>query len=86
MIRMETSGRTEKSGLRDYSRLRHTPLLVFVVADDMVKVDIVSTLEGALWYSDDTKVMGQWRGEWSSDFFQFTVGQLREHIKENPRG
>lgn len=30
---------------------------------------------------DTVQVMAQWRGEWRSDFFQFTVGQAREFIQ-----
>lgn len=87
-----TSGRTdvsdyfERSGIRDWKRLSHTPLLVFQVDGNTVTVKIVDNPRKLLEYPDDTKLMGQWRGEWRSDFFQFTVGQLSEHIQNNPPG
>ena len=28
------------------------------------------------------RVMGQWRGEWKSDFFQFRVGQYRAFLSK----
>ena len=73
-----TSGRTdvseyfEGSGIRDWEKLPHTPLLVFQVTDDTVTVRIVNDPRDLLEFPDDTKVMGQWRGQWRSDFFQFT--------------
>ena len=87
-----TSGRTdisdyfEKSGIRDWKKLPHTPLLVFQVEGGTVTVRIVDNPQELLGFSDDTKVMGQWTGKWRSDFFQFTIGQLREHIEKNPPG
>jgi hypothetical protein len=86
-----TNGRTDiqeyfqKSDIRESKKLSHTPLLVFQIADDTVEVKILDRADKLLEYPDDTKVMGQWRGEWRSDFFQFTVGQFREHIAEYPR-
>ncbi len=29
--------------------------------------------------------MGQWPGEWRSDYFQFTVGQYRRYIEEQQK-
>lgn len=86
-----TNGRTDiqeyfqRSGIRDHKKLNHTPLLVFQIGDDTVEVRILDRADKLLEYPDDTKVMGQWRGEWRSDFFQFTVGQFREHIDRCPR-
>lgn len=86
-----TNGRTDiqeyfqRSGIRDHKKLNHTPLLVFEVDDNTVEVRILDRADKLLEYPDDTKVMGQWRGEWRSDFFQFTVGQFREHIDRRPR-
>ena len=82
-IELFLAGRTDiqdyftVSGVFDASKLMHTPFLVFVVSDECVTVKIVERAEQFLQFSDDTRVMGQWRGEWKSDSFQFRVGQYR---------
>lgn len=91
MITVETTGRTdvsdyfEQSGIREFSKLNHTPFVVFVVADDRVVVRCIPNAKELLTLPDQVPVMAQWRGEWRSDFFQFTVGQLREHCLAHPR-
>src|SRR5512133_3814015 len=67
----------EKSDVFKASKLTHTPFLVFLVSDRSVQVNLVTSAAELLHFPDDTPVMGQWRGEWHSDFFQFTVGQYR---------
>lgn len=70
--------------LRGTLRLTHTPLLVFHIVDDSFTVHIVDTARGAAEnpsYGDMTPVMCQWRGRWSSDYFQFTIGELREALR-----
>lgn len=46
-----------------------------------VEVRIIYNSQELLTYTDDIPVMVQWRGQWRSDFFQFKVGELREHLK-----
>ena len=38
-----------------------------------------------LLFSDETPVMGQWPGEWRSDYFQFTVSQYRHYVEEQEK-
>ncbi len=86
-----TSGRTDvaeffqSSGIREYKKLDHSPLLVFEVTGDTVEVKVVERADLLLNYPDEIKVMAQWGGQWRSDYFQFTVGQFREHINQHPR-
>ena len=87
MTKILLDGRTDVedyfrlSGVFDSERLNHTPLLVFVASEDTVKVHIVDKPTELLSFDDATPVMGQWRGEWRSDFFQFTVGQYRRYVE-----
>ncbi len=86
-MRIVLGGRTDiddffrLSGVLDIERLDHTPLLVFVATEDTVEVRIVQKPAELLSFPDETPVMGQWRGEWRSDFFRFTVGQFRRHYE-----
>lgn len=83
-----TAGRTDLedlisvSGTFGYTKLNHTPFLVFVTKEDTVEVEVVEKPKDLLRYSDNTPVMVQWRGEWRSDFFQFKVGDVRSVIEE----
>lgn len=58
-------------------RLTQMPLLAFVVSDGSVKVEIFDRARDALNLPDETKLMTQWPGQWRSDWFQLTVGELR---------
>ena len=88
MTKIILSGRTdlkgyfEISGVFTASKLNHTPFLVFITSDDTVQVRIVPNSKELLTYPDDTPVMGQWSGNWSSDFFQFFVGDYRNFLEE----
>ena len=79
MTKVRTSGRTDS--LDAYFRsgvltqiLNHTPFLVFVIDGDTVDVHIVGSATALENYPRDTQVMGQWKGKYNSNFFQFTVG------------
>ena len=86
MIRITLAGRADideyfkLSGVFESERLTHTPLLVFITEQDAVTVRIVDKPTDLLSFPDETPVMGQWTGQWRSDFFQFTVGQYRQHL------
>lgn len=89
-MKVITSGRTDfndyfkLSGIREYKKLAHTPLLLFAVAGDTVEVNIVDNAKALLEYPDEVKVMGQWQGQYRSDFFQFKVGDFRRYVTEYP--
>src|SRR5215813_376287 len=86
-MKVITAGRTDVdeyfrlSGVFEAEKLDHTPLLVFAVSGDTVTIHIIHKPSELLLYPDDTPVMGQWRGEWRSDFFQFTVRQYRQFME-----
>jgi hypothetical protein len=88
MAKIITAGRTDTKDLFEIGdpfqleRLNHTPFLVFVEDGDTIHVEIVNSKKKLLAYPDETKVMVQWRGEFSSDFFQFTVGDYRPYAPE----
>ena len=87
-IGVETAGGTDVetyfqlSGCLEFKKLNHTPFLAFVCQDSSVIVRIIESADALLALPDGTPVMGQWRGEWRSDFFQFTVGQMRVYLQE----
>ena len=90
-ICVQTTGRNdlwdyfEQSGIRERKTLKHTPFLVFQIEGRTVTVRCIDNAKDLLTWPDDTPVMGQWQGQWRSDFFQFTVGQLRAHVTAHPR-
>jgi hypothetical protein len=86
MTRITLAGRTDideyfkLSGVFERERLTHTPLLVFIADQDSVTVRIVDNPTDLLSLPDETPVMGQWAGQWRSDFFQFTVSHYRQYL------
>jgi len=87
MIKIILDGRVEidaffkRSGVFDNEWLNHTPLLVFIASETSVTVRIINKPNELLSLPDDTQVMGQWRGKYRSDYFQFTVGQYRPYAE-----
>ena len=86
MINIILSGRTDvdqyfsNSGVLDAVQLTHTPFLVFELTGDTLHVRIVDSAKKLLAFADETPVMGQWKGDHRSDYFQFTVGQYRQYL------
>ncbi len=74
-----TAGRTDTddlfalSGIFNGGKLNHTPMLAFIETPDDVEVLILHNAKDVLLLPGDTPMMVQWRGQWSSDFFQFTA-------------
>lgn len=58
-------------------RLTRTPLLAFRVSGDSVTVEVYERARDVLDLPDETPLMVQWLGQWRSDWFQLTVGELR---------
>ncbi len=88
MTKIITAGRTdlkdyfEKSGNFSGAKLAHTPFLVFPEEEGAIRVRIVDSADQLLSFPDETPVMGQWQGNYHSDFFQFTVGDYRPYANE----
>jgi len=62
-------------------KLNHTPFIV--VNEENNSLDIVhkvSTLLENFGDKPETKVIIQWKGQWNSDFFTFTVGELQIEV------
>src|SRR5438128_7955125 len=89
MPKIHLAGRTDieaffkESGVFESERLTHHPFLAFVEDDEAIRVKIIENPHTLLSLPDETLVMGQWPGNWRSDYFQFTVAQYRQHVIEN---
>jgi hypothetical protein len=73
------------SGIRESRKLSHHPFIVFIEKKDEIIVEIVDSPARLIEFPASTKVMAQWGGKWASDFFQFTAGDLKEYIRQNPK-
>jgi hypothetical protein len=67
-----------KSDVLSTMKHEHHPFLLWV---GPLEVKIIKTLDEVLDYPDDSFVIKQWKGEWRSDFFQFSVADIRSHIQ-----
>lgn len=62
-------------------KLNHTPFIVLNEADNTIEiVHKVTDLFDKFGSKENTKVLIQWRGTWNSDFFTFTVGELKTEV------
>lgn len=57
-------------------KLKHNPFIVF----DSGAVSVIDDLPTLMLFPDETQVMVQWPGQWRSDFFTFTVGDVRKAL------
>ncbi len=91
MTKIITAGHTdlndffEKSGNFSGVKLTHTPFLVFLEEEGAFRVHIVDSVDQLLSFPNETPVMGQWQGNYCSDFFQFTVGDYRSYTDEKKK-
>ncbi len=91
MPKIVLDGRTDvdeffkKSGVFESERLVHHPLLAFIEKEDEIQVQLVEVPRQLLSFPGETPVMGQWSGEWRSDYFQFTVDQYRHYVEEQQK-
>lgn len=84
-VRKDNERYFKLSGIRETKQLSHTPFMIFRELEDVV-VELCHNAKALLEnYPDETKVLAQWKGQWSSDFFSFTVGEFREYVKNNPK-
>lgn len=78
-IRHESADFWDLSGVLRNSEAAHYPFIVMRQTGDDVEVTTVKNVVDLLQHPDETAVLWQWRGQYRSDFFAFTVGQFREH-------
>lgn len=66
----------EMSGALDKTKQSKLP---YVVVSDLIEVVYLrDELLGR--FADDVWVLRQWEGKYASDFFRFTVGQMRAYL------
>ncbi len=66
------------SGIFESSKLKHTPFIVLTEEGNGIELcDNVFDLIKK--YRPSTEVISQWRGQWRSDFFYFTVFEVIEY-------
>ena len=90
-VQVNTVGRTdlkdlfELSGVLTYTRLTHTPFLVFETKGLEVNVHTIDRATKLSKFPPETPVMVQWEGEWRSDFFRMSVGDILKALDERKR-
>jgi len=70
-----------KYSLKD--KFKHHPFIVYNEVDNSLNIiNSVNDLMNSFGNKPETKVIQQWGGKWSSDFFTFSIGQLQKAIAE----
>lgn len=66
------------------TKLNHTPFVVVDEVNNSINiVNKVTDLLNKFGSKPETKVLIQWRGQWNSDFFTFTVGELQQEVDKH---
>ena len=90
-MKIKTAGRLDykayfsKGPILQHHTLNHSPLLAFIVEGNELEVMIIKHPKEVGYLPDDTPIMGQWPGNWRSDFFQFNAGDFKEYLAEVKR-
>ena len=66
----------ELSNIMEEGEKNHHPYIVFDGSRCIIESDIREVIKK---YPNETVVLWQWEGKWSSDFFKVTVGDLAAH-------
>lgn len=74
----------DQSGIRNNRVQRQHPYLVLRPSKTRINMDCIQTAEELLELPDSTKVLAQWKGKSSSNFYRFSVKEFRNYITENP--
>lgn len=75
----------EESGLRNCKEQKQHPYLIFKPTKTRMNVDLCYTANELLDMPDNTKVLAQWKGKKRSDFYRFSVKELKKYLEENPK-
>lgn len=75
----------EQSGIRLCRPERHHPFLVLNrTGESTTSIEVVNNTMDLIKYPAKTRVLIQWRGNRRSDFYKFTVGEFKRHLRANP--
>lgn len=74
----------EQSGIRKSKTRSQRPFLVVKNSNGQTDLQIVEDVTEVYNMPKKTRVMTQWEGKKRSDYYTFTVGQLREYCEANP--
>lgn len=86
-FRLDIDDFFELSGVRESKKLSHHPFIVFNShRGDKPQAEICEDMKTLIEkYEDDCAVIAQWQGKWRSDFFLFTIAQVKEYILDHPK-
>jgi hypothetical protein len=73
------------SGVLADRRRPHHPFLALVVRGDEVTVCVIPKSADARLLPPETVLLAQWEGEFRSDFFRFTAGELNREMTKRER-
>lgn len=71
-----------KSGLVDQPVLKHQPILMIIreANANAVRIVLVNNAHRAAEFPRDTALLWQWPGQYRSDFFNMTAGDIADHL------
>lgn len=72
----------EKSNILKDEKLFHNPFIVFKDDGDYMNIRIVENYKELFNFHPDTKVMVQWIGNFSSNYFHFRVRDLTDYLEK----
>lgn len=70
------------TNILEFADFKLSPMLVFVQKDDSVSVQECLSIESLVNYPEDAVILQLWPGKWRSDYFKFTVKDVKTKYKE----
>ncbi len=84
-IRTATPHFFEKSGIRRNKVQKQHPFIVVTTKNKKIKVEVVYSCRELMKFPKRAKVLAQWEGKTRSDYYRFSIKELKEHIENNPK-
>lgn len=78
--RLEKDDLFELTNILSADKKCHHPYII--IDGEKEEIIIETKLEKVILYPDNTKILWQWGGNYSSDFFETSVGSIKNKIQE----
>ena len=85
-VRKDTDELWRSSGVLEWSKLSHTPFIAITQTEGVINVHLIDSAKKAALLPEETPLLIQWKGQWRSDFFQTTAGEVKMQVEARNHG
>ena len=79
-VRGDTDDMFRLAGVLSWAKLNHTPFIAIFGGPDAIMVAVIDSAKKAAALPEETVLLVQWKGEYRSDFFRTTAGEVKRQL------